>query len=683
MKTVFSGVLRRSFLFTVPYLVFFLTGCALTRDLTDTRPTSNIADEWPAYEAAEAQTYLAQCRHQFQAARNLLQNLEQKTFPKSFDLLIAVNQLDILLSEPLGFAELYANVHPNSTMRAAGEVCEQKLTSLQNDIHLSPHLYSQLAQVDLVALNETDRQFVSWRLQLSKLKGAHLPTDKRERIRELNDAILKTGQEFSANIRNDTRQVELQPGDLRGLPDDYVAAHPVNAAGKVVLTTDNPDYLPVMLYALSDNTRLRMYKAFRQRGYPANREVLKKLLVLRRELAGLLGYDNYADYITADKMIGSAQNAGAFIDRIHQIVLPRAQQDYSALLQRLRKIDPTATRVGDWQKSFLENLIKNDVYAVDAQEMRRYFSYPKVRRGIFDLVESLFQVSIKPWNTPVWHESVEAYEIWEGGKRLGQFYLDMHPRGGKYQHAAHFGLRSGVAGVQLPLAALVCNFPGDDGSAGLMEHDQVETFLHEFGHLLHSMFGGQVPWAGLAGTNVQRDFVEAPSMMLEEWVWDKGTLQSFATDADGNVIPDALVAKMNAAREFGKGIFIRQQLFYAALSLNYYHGDPQDIDLDAVMVELQGRYSPFAYVDDTHFYTSFGHLDGYSAIYYTYMWSLALATDMFSEFQRAGMRDPIVAKRYRDKVLAPGATKPAAQLVEDFLGRPFSLDAFGKSLEIE
>lgn len=664
----------------VPYLLIGLPGCALTNVSPSASPTQNA---WPAYEDSGAQAYIAQCERQYHAALGQLRALEKTSFPQQMELLAAINRLDILFNESLGFAGLYANVHPNSTMRAAGDVCEQKITSLENEIQQSPYVYEQLAKVNLAALNAVDRQYVSRRLQLSKLKGAHLPDNQRERIRELNDAIVKVGQEFSNNIRNDVRQLELPPGDLRGLPEDYVAAHPVNAAGKVVLTTDNPDYLPFMLYAHNDHARLQMYKAFRQRGFPVNREVLKNLLLLRHELAGVLGYDNFADYITADKMIGTARDAEAFIERTHQVVLPRAQQDYAALLQRLQQIDPSATSVGDWQKSYIENRIKNDVYVVDAQEVRRYFSYPKVRQGIFDLVENLFQVSIKPWQTQVWHESVKAYEIWDGDKLLGQFYLDMHPREGKYQHAAQFGLRDGVTGVQTPLAALVCNFPGGDGSAGLLEHDQVETFLHEFGHLLHTMFGGRLPWVSLAGTNVQRDFVEAPSMMLEEWVWDKDTLQTFATDADGNVIPDALITKMNAARAFGKGLFIRQQLFYAALSLNYYRRDPEELDLDAVMVELQERYSPFAYVEDTYFYTSFGHLEGYSAIYYTYMWSLALATDMFSEFQRAGLSDRAVAKRYRDKVLASGASKPAAQLVEDFLGRRFSLDAFAKSLEIE
>jgi len=252
----------------------------------------------------------------------------------------------------------------------------------------------------------------------------------------------------------------------------------------------------------------------------------------------------------------------------------------------------------------------------------------------------------------------------------------MHPRDGKYNHAAQFGVREGVQGVQTPIAALVCNFPGGDGSVGLMEHSQVETFLHEFGHLLHTIFGGHQPRLSLSGINTERDFVEAPSQMLEEWVWDSDTLKTFAEDSSGKVIPDALIEKMRAARDFGRGLWTRHQMFYAALSLNYYNRPPGEVDLDQMMQDLQAEYSPFPYVQDTHFYTSFGHLDGYSAIYYTYMWSLVIATDMFSEFEKEGLRNPEVAQRYREHVLAPGGSKDAAELVADFLGRPYSFAAF-------
>src|SRR5690606_30111425 len=256
----------------------------------------------------------------------------------------------------------------------------------------------------------------------------------------------------------------------------------------------------------------------------------------RYEFAKLLGFQHFADYITVDKMIGSATNATAFIEKINEIAKRRSDRDYSALLERLRKIDPTATKVNDWQKSYLENLIRHEAFDVNPQEVRQYFSYKKVKDGIFHLVEDLFDVSIHPWNTEVWHPAVEGYEIHQNGTVIGQFFLDMHPRAGKYQHAAHFGIREGVRGVQTPLASLVCNFPGGDGGSDLMGHDQVETFFHEFGHLLHTMFGGNLPWMNLSGTNTQRDFVEAPSQMLEEWMWDAETLKSFARNDKGEVI---------------------------------------------------------------------------------------------------------------------------------------------------
>lgn len=644
-------------------------------------PPKPVPPAWPSYEDPAAQSYIKNCQRQYHAALAEFRSVETQEFSEDYNLLRAINHIDILIYEPLGYANLYSNVHPNAMLRSAAEACEQKMMSLQSDINMSRPLYNRLAAIETAAWSETDRYFVETKKMVFELAGVNLEPDKRARVRELNEAIVKTGQVFAANIRNDVRKVPIQPGDLRGLPEDFIAAHPVDATGMVVLTTDYPDYLPFMQYAINDNARLQMYKAFRQRGYPANREVLKELLRLRHQLAQLLGYANFADYITADKMIGSAQNAAEFIERINVIATPRSNQDYAALLQRLQKIDPLATQVGDWQKTFLENLLKNEEYSVDPQEVRQYFAYADVRQGIFDLVEHLFEVEIRPWQTEVWHVSVEAYEMWDDGKLLGQFYLDMHPREGKYQHAAQFGIRDGVAGIQTPLAALVCNFPGGDGSQGLLEHDQVETFLHEFGHLLHTLFGGNQPWLSLAGTNTQRDFVEAPSQMLEEWVWNAETLKSFARNAAGEPIPDALIARMNAARQFGKGIFTRHQIFYAALSLNYYNRDPDLFDLDELMVELQQEYSPFAYVDDTFLYAGFGHLDGYSAMYYTYMWSLVIASDLFQVFEQAGLRNPQVAQRYRAKILAPGGSKPAAQLVEDFLGRPFSFDAYAETLD--
>jgi Zn-dependent oligopeptidases len=644
------------------------------------KSTDASADDWPIYQDELAASYIASCKRAYQRARDSFEVLENAQPGQPRDILTDINNLEILANEPLGQAGLYANVHPNESVRAAGDICEQKFMALHKDINLSRPIYDRLLQVNLAELSGIDRYYAEQTRQLFELAGVGLEEKQRARVRELNAEIVKLGQAFLANMREDTRKVTLTAQDLAGLPEDFIAKHPADAQGNVVLSTDYPDYFPLMQYAASDEARRKMYVAFRQRGYPANKAVLKQLLTARHELANLLGYSNFADYITADKMIGSATKAADFIDQITVIAKPRADQDYATLLQRLQQIQPGATHVSDWQKTYLENLIRNEVYAVDPQEVRQYFSYAKVKTGIFTLVEDLFGVQIKPWQTDVWHPSVEAYEVWENGKLLGQFYLDMHPRPGKYQHAAQFGIRDGVKGVQTPLAALVCNFAGGDGGVDLLEHDEVETFLHEFGHLLHTLFGGDLPWARFAGTNTQRDFVEAPSQMLEEWVWDLETLHTFARNSAGEPIPAELVRKMNAARNFGQGIFVRHQMFYAALSLNYYNRDPATLDLDRLMIDLQNQYSPFPYVEDTYLYASFGHLDGYSAMYYTYMWSKVIAADMFREFEKNGLRNRELASRYRHTVLAAGASRPAANVVQEFLGRPFNFDAFAESM---
>jgi thimet oligopeptidase len=282
----------------------------------------------------------------------------------------------------------------------------------------------------------------------------------------------------------------------------------------------------------------------------------------------------------------------------------------------------------------------------------------------------LFGLSYEPVaDAVVWHDEVTAYDVLRDGGRIGRIYLDLHPREGKYKHAAQFTLADGLADRQLAEGVLVCNF-----SRGLMEHDHVVTLFHEFGHLLHHVLAGSGEWTRFAGVATEWDFVEAPSQMLEEWAWDADVLRTFATNASGEPIPADLVERMRAADDFGKGYQARTQMFYAAMSY-WFHTD-RPADLTAAMQELQARYSPFAYIDGTHMFASFGHLSGYSSAYYTYMWSLVIAKDLFSAFDPDDLFAPDVAGRYRDRVLAPGGTKDAADLVADFLGRPYTFDAY-------
>jgi thimet oligopeptidase len=269
-----------------------------------------------------------------------------------------------------------------------------------------------------------------------------------------------------------------------------------------------------------------------------------------------------------------------------------------------------------------------------------------------------------------------------GTEKLGRIYLDMHPREGKYKHAAQFPLKDGVRGAQLPEGVLVCNFPDPkSGGDALMEHDDVVTMFHEFGHLMHHVLGGHQKWITQSGVATEWDFVEAPSQMFEEWAWRHDTLARFARHAKtGEVIPEALVEKMRRADKFGLGTATVQQIFYAAISLSFHRADPEGLDQLAEVQRLQKQYTPFKYVSGTRFHASFGHLVGYSAMYYTYQWSLVIAKDLLTPFEKKGLMAKDVTLAYRDKVLAPGGSRDAAELVRNFLGRDYDFAAYERYL---
>ena len=353
---------------------------------------------------------------------------------------------------------------------------------------------------------------------------------------------------------------------------------------------------------------------------------------------------------------------------------------------RKRADEPGAARVEPWDSAFLQERIKAEQHGFDAQSVRPYFEYGRVRDGVLDVTAALFGLRYaRVEGAPSWHPEVESYDLSDAadGRPLGRLHLDMHPREGKYRHFAQFTLASGQAGVRLPEGVLVCNFPRPaPGAPALLEHGEVRTLFHEFGHLLHHLLGGHTRWASHSGVATEWDFVEAPSQMLEEWVWDPGVLARFARHVEtGAPIPAELVVRMRAADEYGKGLQVRQQMFYAALSLELHRRPPGGLDTTAVAAELLARYTPFRHVEGTAMQASFGHLDGYSALYYTYMWSLVIAKDLVSAFRERGLMDPATAARYRRAILEPGGSRPAAALVEDFLGRPSGFEAYQAWLE--
>ncbi|HEX8176991.1 MAG TPA: M3 family metallopeptidase [Pyrinomonadaceae bacterium] len=581
-------------------------------------------------------------------------------------------------------AGLMEEVHPDAQFRSAAEKISQKVSAFSTDLSLNRAVYDALSAVDVSGADAETRYYMERTLRDFRLAGVDKDEATRKRIKALHEELVLIGQEFSRNIRDDKRTVIVNDvKELEGLPADYIERHKPGPDGKITLTIDYPDSLPVFSYAKNESLRRRMYIAYNNRAFPNNLAVLNRLVSKRHELANLVGFKTWADYITADKMVASSANASSFIDRIVRASGERAEREYQMLLKRKQQDVPDAKVINAWESTYYSELVRKSSYDFDTQSVRPYFPYERVEQGVLDVTGKLFGVTFKQVkDAPVWDKQVECYEMFENGRLVGRFYLDMHPREGKYSHAAQFGVRTGVAGKQIPEAVLVCNFPGGiEGDPGLMEHDDVVTFFHEFGHLLHTLFAGRHRWVGVGGISTEQDFVEAPSQMLEEWAWEAPVLQSFARHYKTNEpIPTELVRQMRRASEFGEGLRVRRQMVYARLSLSIYDREPGKVDTDALIKQITEQYQPFPFVEDTHFQTSFGHLDGYSAVYYTYMWSLVIAKDMFSQFNKANMFAPEVARRYRERVLAPGGSKPAARLVEDFLGRPFSFEAWQKWL---
>jgi thimet oligopeptidase len=607
------------------------------------------------------------------AAGELVARLREQPPGAALDVLRAWDAVSLELANVAAVGSLLANVHPVEAVRTSCEDATVAVDRFVTELRQDRALHDVFAALEPDGLDPAAARLLRKTLEDFRRAGVDLDEESRARLAAINDRLTALGQEFGRNIRDDVRTVRVPAERLAGLPQDWLDAHQPDHDGLVTVTTDYPDAVPVRTFAHDADVRRQVTVAFLQRGWPQNDPLLREMFGLRHELATLVGYADWASYDAAVKMIGTGPTIPAFIDRIAQAADVPMRRDLELLVERYARDVPGATTIDSADAPYYEELVRQERHEVDAQEVRRYFDFGRVRQGLLDVTGRLFGLRYEAVpDAVVWHEEVTAYDVFadfSGGERIGRIYLDLHPREGKYKHAAQFTLADGLAGRQLAEGALVCNF-----SRGLMEHDHVVTLFHEFGHLVHHVLAGRGEWTRFAGVATEWDFVEAPSQMLEEWAWDADVLSSFAVDLDGRPIPADLVERMRAADDFGKGYQARNQMFYAALS--YWLHTERPSDLTAATRDLQARYAPFPYIEDTHMVASFGHLSGYSSAYYTYMWSLVIAKDLFGAFDPADLLEPAAAARYRDRILAPGGSRDAADLVTDFLGRPYTFDAY-------
>ena len=577
---------------------------------------------------------------------------------------------------------LLDSVHPHKAVRDQARALTQAVAEVGTALSLNQKVYHALAAMDVSQADAATSHYVSQTLLNYRLAGVDKDDATRARVRELSDKATELSLLFAKNVQEGANQVVLNDAaELEGLPDDYIRNHPADAKGLITLTTDFPDMQPVMTFARSADLRLRMFRAYNTRAYPANRELLLQVLGVRQEIASILGFATWANLATANQMMESAANLKGFIGELEEASRAGAEREYAMVLAFAQQQEPGLTAIKSSDRSYWYEQYRRAAFAFDSQSVRPYFPYLAVEAGILDTAARLFHVTFaRNRDTGVWHPEVSAWDVFDHGQLCGRFYLDMHPREGKDKWFSAAPLVPGIAGRQLPEVALICNFPGGKDSQndpGLMQYSDVITFFHEFGHLMHAILGGQQRWAGVSGIATEGDFVEVPSQMLEEFFRDAGLLASFARHFQtGEPIPAVLVERMNRASAFGRADGVRTQLFYASYSLDVHNLPPEELDLDKLLQEGYKRLVPYEWVDGNRMYASFSHLIGYTSNYYTYMFDKVIALDFFAQFDGEQLLAGVTAMRYRQTILEPGGSKPGRQLIEDFLGRRQSMEAF-------
>ncbi len=581
-------------------------------------------------------------------------------------------------------AGLLTNASPKKELRDVGDEVSQKVSAQATALSLNPDVYHALQAVDATKADAATKYYLEHTLLVYRLSGIDKDAATRERVRKLSDELTTQVIHFQRNIAESQGKVVVKDvAELEGLPADFIARHAPAADGTITLTTDEPDYRPVLTYAKSDDLRKRLYLAYNGRAYPSNEELLGQVLKTRAELAREVGFASWAELSTANKLIKNPANVRALLAELDKAAKPVATKEYAQILKFAQEREPGLTAIPAYSASYWRELYQRTAYGFDSQAVRAYFPFPEVQQGVLDTAARLFHVKfVEVKGLELWDPSVTVFDVMDsaqaGGKKLGRIYLDMHPRAGKNKWFNAGTMVTGVADRQLPEARLNGNFAGgEDGDPGLMQYSDVVTFFHEFGHMMHAVLGSHQEYVGGSSFNVEWDFVEAPSQMLEEFFRDKTIVDGFAKHyKTGDVLPDDLFAKMMRADAFGRGIGYERQIALANYSLELHDRAPDKVDIEAMWKQASIDGGPWTWVDGNHGFTTFTHLMGYSSNYYTYSLSKVIALDFFNQFDKKNLLDGPAAMRYRKTVLEPGGSMSANDLVRNFLGRPQSYEAF-------
>ncbi len=583
------------------------------------------------------------------------------------------------IEDVIGPVAILNSVSTDAAVRDAADECLLRLASFTTELLQDCGLYERVKAVETSSVAEA--KFRSDLMDEFEDAGVALADDARSRVRRIQDEITALGQEFARNVRENTERVQFTLAECEGLPESYLERVVTNDDGMIELGFDYPDYLPFMMNVRSDAARRRYYVAYNNRGTERNLVILDRVVRLRHDLAALYGLPSYAHFVTRRRMVGNPKAVHDFLASVEEAVVTIEGADLEELCELKAELSgtrPEDTRVERWDVQYFSERLREKRYAIDQEKLRRYFPVFPTLSWMLSVTERLYGIRFERVEVETWHEDVVFYDVFDAadGNFVGSIYLDLFPREGKYKHAAAWPVRgTSVRMGRTPISVLVTNFD----RTGLT-HAELETFFHEFGHVMHGVLS-KTEFNHHAGTSVQRDFVEAPSQMYEEWArsWDSlRTLHD--SDASVPALDEELVSRLRSARRFGQGIRYARQHLYASFDMSLAGPDPRAAI--EVWSEMEGS-GPMGHVEGTEFPGTFGHItNGYAAGYYGYMWSEVLALDMLSMFEE-GLMSEEMGRRFRDMILARGGEVEAVTLVEAFLGRPVSNEAFFREIRGE
>jgi len=591
--------------------------------------------------------------------------------------------------------DLMSNVHPDAAIRDKAVECNVVFAKFFNEVELDENLYRAVKDYSESAeakkLSGYKAKFLKETVEEFERNGFALSKEKRDQLKAINDKLSDLSIMFEKNIADADDYLIVDETQIDGLQEDYKNARRTED-GKYKIDLSYPSYRPFMKYSNSVETRKELYALYNNRAAKSNLEVLIKVLMLRQEMARLLGFKTYAEYRVGDRMAKLPQNVWDFENNLVDRLKEKAKMDYDELLivKREKLGDETIDVVQPWEASYYSNILLKEKYDLDQNVVKEYFATDAVFSGLFQIAQHLFGVQFEEVKDPsVWDKDVRMFNVKKDGKIISRFYTDLYPRPNKFSHAACWPMIKGKKtpeGYQMPVAALVCNFPAPTADVpSLLTHNDVETFFHEFGHVLHNVLT-TAALSTQSGTSVSRDFVEAPSQIIENWTWNYEALKLFAKHyKTGEVLPEELFDKMVAAKNVGSGLANTQQVFYGMIDFTLHDKyDPTSPTTTTEIVkELQSEITLYPYLDGTHMQAAFGHLMGYAAGYYSYLWALVYAQDMFSVFEKDGIMDVNTGIKFRDVVLANGGSRDELEMVIEFLGREPNQDAYFKSIGLD